>query len=234
MSWALYSCILIQRFSYARPVNNNKTPSSSLPGLKIKQKRSQDTYDTLVKTAFQLLRNRELESISIAELTKAAGYSVGAFYARFQSKDEFMHALVDHHVKTRQATHDYLFSKYSGIDLIYKFIENVVKYIAKNRGFWQSSLARSTRDPKFWKPMRALALETGTLYLDSIRNEIGRDLTDAEELNIRFAFQVTFGTINNSVINRPGPLQMNNPEYIEKLSRAFCLISDYDNLVGSH
>ena len=55
--------------------------STELRGLGIKQSRSKKTYDALIKTAFRLLKKRDFDSITVAELSKSAGYSVGAFYA---------------------------------------------------------------------------------------------------------------------------------------------------------
>ena len=200
------------------------------PGLEIKQKRSRKTYDALVKTAFRLLRNRLLSSISIAELTQAAGYSVGAFYARFQSKEEFLDALAVHHVESRRAAHKRLFSTFTGDELINAMIEDIVSYTSQNRGFWQSTLARGAHDQDFWRPMRLLGHELANDFIDSISRQVNRKLTRQEELNIRFAFQITFGTVNNSIINRPGPIQIEHASFIEKLTRAFRLVSDYDNI----
>ena len=61
---------------------------------RIRQKRSQKTYDALISTAFKLLEQREFDEISIADLAQKAGYSVGAFYARFKSKDELFDAML--------------------------------------------------------------------------------------------------------------------------------------------
>ena len=211
-------------------MNRVSLHSPESPGLEIKQERSRKTYDALVRTAFRLLRNRVLSSISIAELTQAAGYSVGAFYARFQSKDEFLDALAVHHVESRRKDHHRLFSTFEGDELIDAMIEDIVNYTSKNRGFWQSTLARGAHDQDFWRPMRKLGHELANEFVASISKQIGRDLTRQEELNIRFAFQVTFGTVNNAIINRPGPLQIEHAPFIEKLTRAFKLISDYDKL----
>ncbi len=63
--------------------------------------RGRKTYDTLVTRGFELLEQRELEAITIADLAREAGYSVGAFYARFRSKDEFFDALIAHHLEYR-------------------------------------------------------------------------------------------------------------------------------------
>ena len=69
------------------------------PARRIKQPRGRRTYDALIETGFKLLEQNDLESIPIAELAKAAGYSVGAFYARFESKDEFFEAMIAHHLE---------------------------------------------------------------------------------------------------------------------------------------
>ncbi len=61
----------------------------------------------------------------------------------------------------------------------------------------------------------------------------GRDLTKDEETNVRFAFQVLLGTINNAIINQPGPVMLGQKRFIDDLTRAFRLVSDYDRLVGT-
>jgi len=73
-------------------------------GRKIKQKRGHRTYNALISTGFKLLEKKDLEKISVAELSREAGYSVGAFYARFHSKDEFFEALVHEHLRNRTET----------------------------------------------------------------------------------------------------------------------------------
>jgi len=196
-------------------------------GLRITQKRGQKTYDTLIKTAFRLLKNRVLSSISIAELTRAAGYSVGAFYARFKSKDEFLDALVDYHLKSRRVSHATLFSTYSGEELIDKLIADLVTYILKHRGFWQSCLMCSVHDPNFWEPMRELGYEASNDIIGCMSKDLGRELTEQEKLNVRFGFQITFGTINNTIINHPGPIEIKESLFIEKLTCAFKLVSGY-------
>ena len=211
-------------------MNRISSNSPGSPGLEIKQKRSQKTYDALVRTAFRLLKNRLLSSISIAELTEAAGYSVGAFYARFQSKDEFLDALVLHHVKSRRISHHRLFSTLEGDELIDSLIKDIVIYTSKNRGFWQSTLARGAHDQDFWRPMRQLGHELANEFIASMSKQINRKLTKQEELNIRFAFQITFGTVNNTIINRPGPIQIEHAAFIEQLTRAFRLVSGYDKI----
>ena len=214
-------------------MNRLKTRSPAAPGLEIKQKRGRKTYDTLIKTAFRLLRNRALSSISVAELTQEAGYSVGAFYARFKSKDEFLDALIVHHLKSRRASHAKLFSTYQGDELIDRLIEDMVTYIAKYRGFWQSCLMYSVHDPEFWEPMRKFGQNAADDIISCLSRDINRKLTEQEKLNIRFGLQVLFGTINNTVINHPGPMEIKDSLFINKLTCAFKQVSNYDNITNN-
>jgi hypothetical protein len=65
-----------------------------------------------------------------------------------------------------------------------------------------------------------------------IRARIRRPLTSVEDANVRFAFQVARGAVNNAIINRPGPLVMGQAAFIDNLERAFRLVSGYDRLMG--
>jgi AcrR family transcriptional regulator len=200
-------------------------------GLGIKQSRSKKTYDALIKTGFQLLKKRDFDSITVAELSRSAGYSVGAFYARFRSKDEFFDAMVVDHLESRVAASEHLFSTVHNDDLIDELIADIVRYYWINRNFWRAALVRSIRDPDFWTPIRQSGHDLASRVIGILNEQANRPLTDLEETNIRFAFQITLGTINNTIINRPGPIFMNQRLFVEKLTRAFLLVSDYDNMM---
>jgi len=205
--------------------------STELPGLSIKQNRSKKTYDALITKCFQLLKKRDFDSITVADLSRSAGYSVGAFYARFRSKDEFFDAMVTHHLVDRKAFLDQLFSAFHNGDLIDELIEDMVHYFWINQKFWRAALVRSMRDPEFWAPIRQSGHDLADKVVARLSEQANRPLTDLEETNVRFAFQITLGTINNTIINKPGPIFMNQKLFVEKLIRAFRLVADYDNII---
>ena len=200
-------------------------------GLDIKQSRSKKTYDALIKTGFRLLKKRDFDSITVAGLSQSAGYSVGAFYARFRSKDEFFDAMVAHHLEDRVAASENLFSTVHNDDLIDELIEDIVHYYWINRNFWRAALVRSMRDPDFWGPIRQSGHDLATRVIGILTEQANHPLTDLEQTNVRFAFQITLGTINNTIINRPGPIFMNQRLFVEKLTRAFRLVSDYESIM---
>lgn len=209
----------------------NKPVQQQNFGRKIKQKRSLKTYEALVTTGFRLLQDKDLEDISIAELTKEAGYSVGAFYARFESKDEFFEAMMERHIQQRDETQARILSETACEDLPQAVVNDTATYHWDRRRFWRAALTRSGRDPEFWAPVRKRGLRFGQGFIETLTKHLNRPLTEEEEGNIFFAFQVTFGTINNTIMNQPGPIFMGQSIFIEKLTRAFKLVADYDGIL---
>ena len=211
----------------------SEAPERVLPGRSIKQQRGRKTYDALVATGFELLEEKELEDITIAELAQKAGYSVGAFYARFRSKDEFFDAMIADHLDERRKTRRKQFADLPADVLIAKVIDDTVSYYWGRRRFWRAALIRSIREPDFWEPLRGLGHEFASSIIAHIAERAERKLTKSEQTNVRFALQLVLGTINNAIINRPGPILIGQKQFVESLVRAFKLVSEYDVLVGA-
>lgn len=57
------------------------------------QTRSRKTLERLVRTCERLLRRKRFDEISVAELARAGGSSVGAFYGRFRDKEALLDLL---------------------------------------------------------------------------------------------------------------------------------------------
>src|SRR5690606_18528046 len=130
------------------------------------------------------------EAITIAELAQAAGYSVGAFYARFKSKDEYFDALIAHHLEERTRTRGRMFEELPDDVWIHELIADAVSYYWKRRRFWRAALIRSIHDPDFWQPIREHGHELATNFVKRIERQAGRKLRKKEEMNVRFALQL--------------------------------------------
>ena len=201
-------------------------------GRQIKQERGHRTYEALVNTGFKLLEKKDLQSITVAELAQTAGYSVGAFYARFHSKDEFFEALVHTHLSNRTATLVELYATIPTRTLVPDLINNMANYYWGHRQFWRTVLAKSMQDPVFWEPFRDHFLESTKRFIDRLHGEINRTLTAKEEADIFFAFQVVLSTINSTLFIESGPIIIGQKLFIEELTRAFSLVSGFDNILG--
>ena len=69
-------------------------PARSPGGLRRpRQARSRATFDRLMTAAAELLAERRFEEATVAELVRRARSSVGAFYARFESKEALLDEL---------------------------------------------------------------------------------------------------------------------------------------------
>ena len=213
-------------------VNTPQPAISRTHGLAIKQERGRITYDALINAGFRMLEESELQDISIADLTREAGYSVGAFYARFRSKDEFFDALMARHIEIRTVMQKQLFAAQPIDTLMPDMVSNLVGYYWHHRKFWRAVLVRSVRDPDFWEPIRQQGNALCARFISRVRNELGRDLNDVETGNIEFAFRVVLGTINSTILHQPGPIFMGQEPYVKELIRTFRLVASYDRLLS--
>lgn len=214
-------------------VKSEETANNPPQKLAIKQERGHITYDALLEAGFKLLMERDIEDISIFELSRVAGYSVGAFYARFRSKDEFFDALINKHLEIRTETQKRLVASLSRKALVNDLISNVVDYYWEHHIFWRAVLRRTLRDPAYWEPFRKHFNESTKRFLERIEAEIKRPLTEKEIRSISFAFQTTLGTINIAIINQPGPVFIGQALFKEELTRAFIQISGIDELLAA-
>ncbi len=157
---------------------------------------------------------------------------MGAFYARFRSKDELFDAMVQQHLQNRRKTRQEQFASVQDATLIHALLEETVHYYWGRRRFWRAALIRSIREPDFWTPIRALSHEFADSLVARVAARARRSLTAPEQANVRFAVQLAFGTINNTILNRPGPFFLEQELFVENLVRAFRLVSGYDDLVA--
>jgi AcrR family transcriptional regulator len=218
------------------PTRKGRTPVVLPPSAKsraFKQRRSKITHDALIKAGFELVDKYDIDAISIAELARHAGYSVGGFYAIFASKDEFFDALIESHLDKRTTTHKALLQKSSRVRLIDELLANIVRYYWEHHVFWRAVLRRTLLDPAYWAPFRIHFKESTQRFEARIEAELQRRLTAKEKNNISFAFQMVMGTINISILNQPGPVLIGERLFTKELTRAFKLLSGVEALLAA-
>ena len=57
-----------------------------------------DTRDYIIDKAHSLFLSRSYEAVSISEISKAIGFTKGALYHHFKSKDELFKAVVENYL----------------------------------------------------------------------------------------------------------------------------------------
>jgi AcrR family transcriptional regulator len=200
-------------------------PDSDLPDgvLPVKQPRGGRTRDRLLAAGQRLIAKRDFDSMSVAEIAEAAGCSVGAFYQRFRDKNALFGALIAQYVSEAQATTVALFSTFNDDRLIGALVTATADRFRSNAGLLRAAIRRRMEDASVWDPIRRQGHFAADSFIAWLAARRSRALTDEEIIATRFAFQVLYGTLNNAVINAPGPLDLADAEFVVQLERAFRL-----------
>ena len=97
-------------------------------------------------------------------------------------------------------------------------IRFMVNGCRNNRGVIRASLKHATTHPEQWLPHQ----KNGQALIERVVLLVVPRLpgpADAAELRVRFAMQVVFGTLVNAVLNKPGPLELDDERLPVELAR---------------
>jgi AcrR family transcriptional regulator len=193
--------------------------------LPVKQDRSQQTRDRLLAAGFKLLRRGHFDALSVADIARAAGCAVGSFYLRFVDKDKFFLALAE---MRREQSRAQLENWYEGVTrdtIVARAMQRELGFVVDQPDFWRAALRRGATDPDFWQEFRELGRESVDRFIETYARLMGRSPGEAEVEHVRFAFQMVRGTLNNTLMNQPGPLRFDDPEFRRQIERAFRLVA---------
>jgi len=188
-----------------------------------RQRRARETEQALLAAGRQLLAERDFAAVSVAQIAAACQVSVGAFYGRFRDKMAFFDALraavmeeSDASVERYMAEHRW--QEAPARQIIEKTIRFMVNGCRNNRGVIRASLKHATTHPEQWLPHQ----KNGQALIERVVLLVVPRLpgpADAAELRVRFAMQVVFGTLVNAVLNKPGPLELDDERLPVELAR---------------
>ncbi|HUK01024.1 MAG TPA: TetR/AcrR family transcriptional regulator [Steroidobacteraceae bacterium] len=204
-------------------------PTSGLrKPLPTKQARSRKTRDALIAATWKQLQKHPWQDIAINDVVKAAGCSVGAFYARFSDKEALLEALSAEWLEMRRNERARGFASLAAdADYAAFAIMNTYQHLMHYQNFWRAALVKGATDPVYWAPFRELGTQTVQMTIERHEQHIGRKLSEAESKRIRFAFQMANGAINNGIVNRPGPLMPGTAEFEEALIGGFKAVAGF-------
>mgnify|MGYP001220616530 CR=1 FL=1 len=200
-----------------------------------RQRRTRQLVLRMMQTALELLADRDFDGLSVEDLSKGAGATTGSFYARFESKAAFIHALqrvvVAEGIQRLEAVYG------SGI-VPDDDLERMLTWIATGGATWyrnheglvRASLRRASHEPHVWQPMFELGQAHIRLAMPRILALAGAgrpadDIGSGEavpEIRVRvaFAFQILHSTLNNIVLIDPGPYRLHDAELPRMLTTA--------------
>ena len=200
-----------------------------LPGiLPTQQRRSQETTVALLEAAAEMLRERSLDELSIEDLCKRVGVTIGAFYGRFESKDAFFSALMSLAVRKalaalRAAVADEDIPGTGLEQACRRIVEVAVDVVRRNVGVVRAASQYESIYPERWGTVRATGSAMVDLATPLLLARMGRGRTAAKMRSIGFAFQMMFGTLCNAVLHKPKLVSLDETKMVDRLALAMFL-----------
>jgi AcrR family transcriptional regulator len=209
-----------------------------LPGiLPTQQRRSQETSVALLEAAAVMLRERSLDELSIEDLCKRVGVTIGAFYGRFESKDAFFSALMSLAVKRAIAA---VYAAVADADNLEtgleaacrRVVEVAVDVVRRNVGVVRAAAQYESIYPERWGTVRTTGTAMVDLATPLLLARMGRGRTAAKTRSIGFAFQMMFGTLCNAALHKPKLVSLDETEMVDRLALAMFLQLQHEAPAG--
>jgi AcrR family transcriptional regulator len=185
--------------------------------LPAQQSRSRALRDRLIVEGLRLARTRSFDEVSIADLCGAAGCSIGAFYARFPDKITLFRAVMISAAAGSGPAMEAVVENEPFENIIPALVVAQVKRFRENEIFFRTAFKISLEDRDSWEPFRRNSHALADAYLARMRQQPHLEVTQPLEDRVRFAFQLMYGVLNNTILNRPGPFFLENPAFARHL-----------------
>ena len=185
------------------------------------QDRSRLTAERFLEAAFRLLESKTFDELSVADLAREAGRSVGAFYQRFGSKDDFLAVLLTSYFEIREEAFVRMLAEATAEDFVEQVMADNFASIMRNRNLWHAALRKSAQNPGFWRQFHRFIQRRSQLMAARIAELRGQPVSDVEVHRLGIALQVFNSVINNQILNNPGPLTLSSPDFLPTLLGVF-------------
>lgn len=117
------------------------------------QTRSQQTLQRLLDAAEAMINEHGIDNVTVQQIAKRAGSSVGAFYARFKDKEALLRSVFDRFTHESAATVNDIFTpeRWAGVEAA-TVLETIIRFTLRvfhdRGGLVAAYTARAARDPE--------------------------------------------------------------------------------------
>jgi AcrR family transcriptional regulator len=121
-----------------------------------KQDRSRASFERVLDSAVELLKEHGYGSFTLQEVSKRSRTSVGSIYCRVKSKDELFHAVQDKVLAELDVEMASILdpAKWDGVEpqkLIYFLVRELAEYLRRHKPILRALISRETVDPVVMK-----------------------------------------------------------------------------------
>lgn len=206
------------------PTGTRAVGAALAPGVfPVKQQRSEQTRERLLRAGRALLQDGHFDEISISQIAAHAGCAVGSFYLRFRNKEAYFEFLLGETVaELRERTLQSLtVQTVSGLGLagtLHACIEHFVGISREQQGLVRAALQYSINGTSDWQPVRDIGMWLQQHYIGLILR--GSRSRERERLaaQLRIGFHVISGHLVNLAVHPDGVLPMDHPRLVDWLS----------------
>jgi AcrR family transcriptional regulator len=153
---------------------------------------------------------------------------VGAFYQRFGSKDDFLGSLLTTYMATRERSAERLLAEGRDEGVLEAMLADNYEALMRNRNLWHAALRKSAENPGFWAQYQGFVQRRPAMMAVRLAEIRGQPLPPEEIYRLRMALQVFNSVINNQMMNNPGPLTPESPDFLPKLLAVFEAVRNAD------
>lgn len=188
--------------------------------LPAQQLRSRELRDRLIDEGLRIARKVSFDEVGVADICNAAECSTGAFYARFPDKLTLFKAVMVAAAAESGPMLEAIVRETTFNRILAELAKAQVARYIEQKTFFRSAFKISLESGEAWEPFRRNSHRLADAFLDRVAREPSIDQARVDEERIRFAFQVMYGVLNNTIINQPGPFFLETPDFPRMLEQS--------------
>jgi len=190
------------------------------------QARTREGLSRLLDAAETLVAARGFDEAGIAEIARAAGSSVGAFYRRFADKDGLLHALHERFCDEARATAEEALDPAHWIgapteEVAREFTAFIVQVFREREGFFRAILQRGASDAVVRQRTDQLFEHLADRLAALLRGR-GSDIAHGDpDLAATVGLRVVIGALTHTIQAQPHTLPLADERLPAELARVF-------------
>jgi AcrR family transcriptional regulator len=147
-----------------------------------------------------LLNDCDIDQVSVQDIVRAAGASVGSFYHNFGTKDAFFRTLVREMAMNREAIAKANFGDTPIEQLPAVLVRGAIDNHRHYRGLLRATIRQHLSGSPVWEPITLMGQNIAEEYNRRLETHLGRRLKEREKERVAFAFVWLYGILAQSVL----------------------------------
>lgn len=204
--------------------------SSDARVMPVRQQRSMARQQAILRAGRDLLLKVPFDTLRMEQIATEANCSVGTLYQRFKDKDALLDVILEEVVAELDdlVTEELSPSRFKGLSAqvgIWHVVSVAHGFLLANQGLLRAIVARQLRQPDAISPLQRAGARFVGISFESLSECSDEFRRTVAKRNYQFALQMVIGTLNNAIINQPGPYQIGDSAIVDQLTLAVCRIT---------